>query len=109
VLEFPQSAIAAGTSGPSATVELGQPNLTSTYSTTIGAGTTNGMTITDQFAVPLALGFDGSGNLFVSDSDTSTRPISAVSWCSCPPAAFSARRLPLPASWACCRRRSLPA
>jgi uncharacterized protein (TIGR03437 family) len=71
VLEFPQSAIAAGTSNPAATVELGQPNLTSTYNTTIGAGTTNGMTITDQFAVPLALGFDGSGNLFVSDSDTS--------------------------------------
>jgi uncharacterized protein (TIGR03437 family) len=69
VLEFPQSAIAAGGNAIAATVELGQPNLTSTYPTTIGAGTTNGQTITNQFAVPLALGFDASGNLFVSDSD----------------------------------------
>ncbi|MGA2145682.1 MAG: hypothetical protein ABSH49_12060 [Bryobacteraceae bacterium] len=71
VLEFPQSAIAAGGNAIAATVEFGQPNLTSTYPTAIGAGTTNGQTITNQFAVPLALGFDGSGNLFVSDSDPS--------------------------------------
>jgi uncharacterized protein (TIGR03437 family) len=70
VLEFPQSAIAAGGNAIAATVELGQPNLTSINLTAIGAGTPNGQTITNQFAVPLALGFDGSGNLFVSDADT---------------------------------------
>jgi sugar lactone lactonase YvrE len=72
VLEFPQSAIAAGGNAIAATVELGQPNLTSIFATTIGAGTPNGQTITNQFAVPLALGFDGTGNLFVSDADPSS-------------------------------------
>jgi hypothetical protein len=61
VLEFPQSAIAAGGNAIAATVELGQPNLTSINLTAIGAGTPNGQTITNQFAVPLALGFDGGG------------------------------------------------
>jgi uncharacterized protein (TIGR03437 family) len=62
VLSFPQSALTAGISGPSATIVIGQPNFTT--------NSLAGYTLANLSLIftPTGIAFDGSGNLFVSES-----------------------------------------
>ena len=62
VLRFPASVLSAGTSGGSADVVIGQPSFTSNSLT----GYTN--TSLNLIETPTGVGFDSSGNLFISES-----------------------------------------
>jgi uncharacterized protein (TIGR03437 family) len=62
VLRFPAGVLSSGTSGGSADVVIGQPNFTSRLLT----GYTD--TSLNLIATPTGVGFDSSGNLFVSES-----------------------------------------
>jgi uncharacterized protein (TIGR03437 family) len=65
VLEFKASDVAAGGGGPTATLELGQLDFVSLQTPLSNSATSQ--LITNQFFSPDALNFDPSGNLFVTD------------------------------------------
>ena len=66
VLRFNTSSLAAGGGSLTADLELGQPNLTSSYPA-LSSTNINSFLNVSQFINPTALGFDSNGNLFVGD------------------------------------------
>jgi uncharacterized protein (TIGR03437 family) len=71
VLRFRASDLAAGTSGPSADLELGQLDFVS-LKTNIQTSQAINKLIKDQFAVPSGIAFDSSGRAYVSDSENTS-------------------------------------
>jgi len=67
VLQFNASDVSNGGGGLKANLELGQPSLTSNWPTALTLNSTGALTL-NQLVLPGALGFDSSGNLFVTDS-----------------------------------------
>jgi uncharacterized protein (TIGR03437 family) len=70
VLRFPAAAIAKGGGGLTADIEIGQVDFVSTQPN-LSPTNANSPLVTNQFAVPDAIAFDGAGNLYVSDADLS--------------------------------------
>jgi uncharacterized protein (TIGR03437 family) len=70
VLRFPAAAIAKGGGGLTADTEIGQVDFVSTQKN-LDPANANSPLVTNQFAVPDGIAFDGAGNLYVSDSDLS--------------------------------------
>ncbi|MGA2723842.1 MAG: hypothetical protein ABSG79_15705 [Bryobacteraceae bacterium] len=70
VLRFPAAAIAGGGGGLTADIEIGQVSFAQTQQN-LDPTNANSPLVTNQFAVPDGIAFDGAGNLYVSDSDLS--------------------------------------
>jgi uncharacterized protein (TIGR03437 family) len=70
VLRFPAAAIAKGGGGLTADIEIGQVGFAQTQQN-LDPTNVNSPLVTNQFAVPDGIAFDGAGNLYVSDSDLS--------------------------------------
>ena len=66
VLRFNASSLSGTGGGLTADLELGQPNLTSTYTALSSTSPSSYLTL-NQFVYPAAIAFDPSGNLFVAD------------------------------------------
>jgi uncharacterized protein (TIGR03437 family) len=66
VLRFNASSLAAGGGSLTPDLELGQPNLTSSYPALSSSTATSYLNVS-QFVSPTCLGFDSSGDLFVGD------------------------------------------
>jgi uncharacterized protein (TIGR03437 family) len=70
VLRFPAASIAKGGGGLTADIEIGQVDFVSVQPN-LSPTSANSPLVTNQFAVPDGIAFDGAGNLYVSDSDLS--------------------------------------
>ena len=74
VLQFPASVISCSScGGMSATIVVGQPNLTSAYPILSTTNPSNAV-IGNQFNVPSAVAFDSTGRLYVSDGGFGNYP-----------------------------------
>ena len=66
IVRFNASSLAGTGGGLTADMEVGQPNLTSTYPA-LNSGNINSYYTLNQFVAPASLAFDPNGNLFVAD------------------------------------------
>jgi uncharacterized protein (TIGR03437 family) len=75
VLQFPASTFSCSScGGMSAAIVIGQPNLTSSYTTPLPTGSSSSGVIGNQFNLPAAVAFDAAGNLYISDGGVNGFP-----------------------------------